>query len=259
MALDLTKPEIGSTGWGADVNQNFEDIEKVLNGYACVVDMKPQNTNGGSFASGDWRTRDLNVTLANPGKFITMKGTQYGSDETADAASTTSTVVIAGKDVTSDYAVGRYVENTSDETWHLITASAYSGGDTTLTVYPAAATAFDGLTVKSYTLNQVELPAGTYRVKISVPAYVVTHHQAHLYNATDASVELVGSVEQCGSGAYADVQTRSIIAGMVQLAATKTLEVRHRSSHTRNSDGFGDAGGLTYEVYTIAEFWKMDP
>ena len=31
MAISLTKPDPGETGWGAAVNQNFEDIEKEFN------------------------------------------------------------------------------------------------------------------------------------------------------------------------------------------------------------------------------------
>jgi len=30
MAISLTQPEVGSTGWGAEVNQNFADIETQL-------------------------------------------------------------------------------------------------------------------------------------------------------------------------------------------------------------------------------------
>ena len=30
MTLSLTKPTVGSTGWGSDVNQNFEDIENAV-------------------------------------------------------------------------------------------------------------------------------------------------------------------------------------------------------------------------------------
>jgi hypothetical protein len=50
MALNLTKPDIGSTGWGAAVNQNFEDIENDLayayfNAYRTdVYDLAAANT-----------------------------------------------------------------------------------------------------------------------------------------------------------------------------------------------------------------------
>ena len=32
MSVDLTKPTVGSTGWGEAVNQNFIDIEAALKG-----------------------------------------------------------------------------------------------------------------------------------------------------------------------------------------------------------------------------------
>ena len=34
MSLDLTKPAVGSTGWGEAVNNNFEDIEQV---HGCQI------------------------------------------------------------------------------------------------------------------------------------------------------------------------------------------------------------------------------
>lgn len=36
MTLDLSKPDMGDVGWGADVNQNFADIESVVNALLPV-------------------------------------------------------------------------------------------------------------------------------------------------------------------------------------------------------------------------------
>ena len=37
----------------------------IYDAYVCVRDKKTQNTHGGTFTSGDWRTRDLNEELAD--------------------------------------------------------------------------------------------------------------------------------------------------------------------------------------------------
>lgn len=36
MAISLTKPAVGSTGWGADVNTNFTTIENAFNGSQAI-------------------------------------------------------------------------------------------------------------------------------------------------------------------------------------------------------------------------------
>lgn len=37
MPISLTKPDIGSTNWGAAVNQNWTDIENAINGYISTT------------------------------------------------------------------------------------------------------------------------------------------------------------------------------------------------------------------------------
>ena len=44
---------------------------KVPVSYALVVDRKDQNTAGGSFTSGGWRTRDLNTIVINEDTIVT--------------------------------------------------------------------------------------------------------------------------------------------------------------------------------------------
>ena len=45
--------------------------------YAILVDQKTSGTNGGSFTSGDWRTRDLNTEIADPDGIVSISSNQF--------------------------------------------------------------------------------------------------------------------------------------------------------------------------------------
>jgi len=95
--------------------------------------------------------------------------------------------------------------------------------------------------------NQFTLPAGTYEIEASAPAYSVTLHQCRLYNITDAAVTLTGTNEVSANGGYAT--SRSFVFGRFTIAATKTFELQHRCSVTKASDGFGGATSWGTEIY----------
>ena len=44
--------------------------------YICIQDQKPQNTQGGTFTSGAWQTRDLNTEVADDGNHASMASNQ---------------------------------------------------------------------------------------------------------------------------------------------------------------------------------------
>lgn len=103
--------------------------------------------------------------------------------------------------------------------------------------------------------NQFTLPVGTYRIKVSAPAYHVDRHQARLQNITDATTTLVGTSELSLSGGYAT--TRSFIEGEFTIATSKTFEVQHQVQTTDATQGFGAEANFTTEVYTIVEIWRV--
>jgi len=105
-------------------------------------------------------------------------------------------------------------------------------------------------------VNQITLAAGTYRCIISAPAQFVDAHQTRLYNVSDATTILIGTVERVTTGVANYTMTRSFIVGRFTLAAEKTLEVQHRCQTTRAVSGFGERGNFTDEIYTVAEFWR---
>ncbi len=58
----------------------FEDLRFPVGGrapgYALIRDEKTVSTNGGTFTSGAWQTRDLNVKAADSGGFVTLSANQ---------------------------------------------------------------------------------------------------------------------------------------------------------------------------------------
>ena len=45
--------------------------------YAIIADQKSQDTDGGTFTTGDWRTRDLNTELADPDSIVSISSNQF--------------------------------------------------------------------------------------------------------------------------------------------------------------------------------------
>lgn len=146
-----------------------------LNVTALLRDLKSSGTNGGSFASGAWRTRDLN-------------------DETDP------------------------------------------GG------------------IVSLAANAFTLQAGTYLIDASAPAALCNQHQIRLQNTSDATTPLTGSPQFCSTG----LQSNSFLLGELTIAAAKVFEIQHQCTTTRNTDGFGVAGGFSVsEVYTQVRIVKL--
>lgn len=109
----------------------------------------------------------------------------------------------------------------------------------------------------SLSTNQLTLTSGVWRCSISAPAYKVGGHRARLYDTTATNVLLLGT---CESTAPQDaVTTRSHIKGTFTLSAVSVLEIQHFCGSTKTNDGFGVACSLnTNELYTIAEFWRVN-
>lgn len=109
----------------------------------------------------------------------------------------------------------------------------------------------------SLSANQITLEPGTYRCRISAPGYRVYKHTARLQNITDGTTTLVGSNAFAESSIRA--QTHSVIVGQFTISTQKTFEVQHRCAISHSTAGLGleNTFGLG-EVYTVAEFWKVD-
>lgn len=105
--------------------------------------------------------------------------------------------------------------------------------------------------------NQFTLDAGTYDFWSICPAYNVQGHRSRLQNITDAatiwlSSNIYGYVSGGSFGSY------SLMSGRFTIAASKALELQHRSQSTEATDGFGNPLHLgVIEVYAQITLWKV--
>ena len=60
----------GGLSWQTVPNNGFES-------YAVIADQKTLGTDGGTFTSGDWRTRDLNTELFDPDGIVSISSNQF--------------------------------------------------------------------------------------------------------------------------------------------------------------------------------------
>ena len=49
----------------------------LFSSYAIIADQKAQNTGGGTFTLGAWRTRDLNTEIADPDGIVSIASNQF--------------------------------------------------------------------------------------------------------------------------------------------------------------------------------------
>lgn len=103
--------------------------------------------------------------------------------------------------------------------------------------------------------NQITLAAGTYIVHASAPAHAVNWHQARLQNITDASTILEGTSEAATTAS--SVTSRSVVVGKFTLVAQKVVELQHRCTVTKTTNGYGLAANFTNEIYSVVELWKV--
>lgn len=111
------------------------------------------------------------------------------------------------------------------------------------------------ITGASLTSNQITLPAGTYRVEWSAPAYVVNGHQSVFTSTPTATVSIPGNSARTNSTVF--MTTDSGASAVFTIAAPTIFEVQHRCATTKPTDGLGVAFGNTTEVYTTVEIWKI--
>lgn len=105
--------------------------------------------------------------------------------------------------------------------------------------------------------NQITLDTGTYEIEASAPAYGVDSHQTRFYNVSDTTDAIIGSSEMTAAGN--NVVTRSVIKGIITIAAQKIFELRHRCDTTRATNGYGLACNFGVdEIYSIVKIRRID-
>lgn len=115
------------------------------------------------------------------------------------------------------------------------------------------------ITGASLSSNQITLPAGTYEVSFSAPAYKVRKHMAVFENITDSITEIYG--ESCYSSSAEDDPNVSRGFGRVVIDASKTFELQHQCQSSQSTYGFGvDVGGsftIAHETYSRVVIKKV--
>ena len=102
--------------------------------------------------------------------------------------------------------------------------------------------------------NQFTLGAGTYLIKWRAPAYRVLNNLSALYNASTGQYVAYGGSNRVWDGD--DDQYPSIGQERVTLGGSTAFQIRHYSSATRATNGFGFASGFGTEEYTVVEIYK---
>jgi len=109
----------------------------------------------------------------------------------------------------------------------------------------------------SLSSNQITLPAGTYEILASAPAWATGASQVYLYDTTGIATLLVGTTEFT-SGGTPLAQTRSFVTGRFTLSTSSVLELRHYTSSANAADGLGVAASSGQgEVYSDVQIRKV--
>jgi hypothetical protein len=103
--------------------------------------------------------------------------------------------------------------------------------------------------------SQITLPAGTYYMRASAPAYSVGAHQTRLYDVTGDSMITEGSSEYTPTDS--GVANRSFLLSFFTIAAQKVFEFQHMCESTKNTVGMGHAAGYESEIYAIVEIIEI--
>lgn len=108
-------------------------------------------------------------------------------------------------------------------------------------------------TLAALASNQFTLPAGTYYIQWSAPAFAVSSHQTLIRNITDASIAGIGSVEVSS----VTTQTSSSGSCVTTIAGSKVFELQHRVFNTQPANGYGVNAGFSTEVYSRVEITRL--
>ena len=104
--------------------------------------------------------------------------------------------------------------------------------------------------------NQITLPAGTYFLQASAPAYKTNSNNLRLYNITDSSEIALGANNYAGT--TNEIAATALLNCTFTIAASKALELQHYGAVTQSSNGFGVSGNLGLnEIYAQLSIIKV--
>lgn len=114
------------------------------------------------------------------------------------------------------------------------------------------------ITSASLGSNQITLPAGTYFIQATAPAYFIGVNKLRFQNITDGTTTLIGqntSRVDLSNNVQAGV---AHLTGRFTIAGTKVFELQHRGQTTLSTEGLGVPASLgVVEVYSEVLIWKI--
>jgi hypothetical protein len=117
-------------------------------------------------------------------------------------------------------------------------------------------TVVNNIASASLSSNQITLPAGTYWVELTAPAFSPDRARVGLYNVTDSVLVFAGQVYySTGSNAMTVAKAQ----GYLTVVGTKVFEVRHYLQSSFGTYGLGlgySAPGIN-EIFAEAFIWKI--
>jgi len=181
-----------------------------------------------------------------------------------------STLVLANKLGTGTPSSANYLRG--DRSWQSMTAptipkaalvqhkvsSGTDGGTATAgswQVYPLDTEREDPDGIVTPSFPSFTLAAGTYLFSGTVPFYNTGGGQAQLYNVSDSTVAILGSI--VNGGVSNNTSSESQIFGVVTIGASKSFRLEYRVPTTRSTTGLGMAMSWGDEVYGQLSITKL--
>lgn len=117
-------------------------------------------------------------------------------------------------------------------------------------------TVVNNITGCSIAASVITLPAGTYFINATAPAYAINSCQSKLRNTTDSTNAIMG-MSANGNQTYFGYST-SPLAGLVTITGTKTFELQMRTQSTQATNGLGVATSFgDGEVYSSIQIVRV--
>ncbi len=166
----------------------------------------------------------------------------------------TESLTISGVPVPLEAGSSSEYINIRDEKSSGVAGGTFSSGDWRTRILNTIAD--DDTGDVTLVTNQFTLPAGTYQIMASAPAYFVAYHQLRLRNTSDSSTPVIGSSTWVhNNGNYSQVN-HSFLSGQFTITSSKTFELQHRCSLTMNTAGMGQPSSFVTEVYAQVALYK---
>lgn len=107
--------------------------------------------------------------------------------------------------------------------------------------------------VTSLAASIFTLPAGTYHIRISAPAFNTDHHQIRLKNNTDTTYTYGTTEYSSNAAGGASTTSRSVVDVILTIGGAKAFQVDHIARQSVTGIGFGKASDVTWTGYGSAD------